>query len=174
VFSTYPFFKTNHGFGQYNHLFTDRFFGYARIEALHDGIADLQYRITVGPGVGYDFIKETNTTLAGEVGCGFIDERLGDVDDNYAALRVVERFEHKFSTAARIWQSIECDPQDNKFDNYLIIGVIGVEAAITKRVGLTTSLQDNFDNVPAPGRQKNDVKLISGLTYNSSWQHWDR
>src|SRR5881628_1691679 len=25
-----------HGFGQYNRLFTDRFYGYARVDALHD------------------------------------------------------------------------------------------------------------------------------------------
>ena len=51
-----------HAFGQYNHLFTERFFGYFRTDALHDEIADLQYRVTLSPGVGYYFVKQTNTT----------------------------------------------------------------------------------------------------------------
>src|SRR5689334_6030816 len=29
------------GFAQYNHLFTERFYGYARADALHDAIADV-------------------------------------------------------------------------------------------------------------------------------------
>ncbi|MGH7991072.1 MAG: DUF481 domain-containing protein, partial [Limisphaerales bacterium] len=48
-----------HGFGQWNHLFTERLYGYVRAEGLHDGIADIKYRATVGPGAGYYFLKET-------------------------------------------------------------------------------------------------------------------
>ena len=39
-----------HGFGQYNRLFTDRFYGYARLDGLYDGVADIDYRVTAGPG----------------------------------------------------------------------------------------------------------------------------
>ena len=154
------------GFSQYNHLFSDRFFGYLRADALHDGIADLQYRITVGPGVGYDFIKETNTTLAGEIGPSFVNQRLGGVDDNFASLRLAERFEHRFSRyGARVWQSVEFLPQINKFENYLINAEIGLESSITKKASLKTFLQENFANQPAAGRQKNDTRIVSGISY---------
>jgi putative salt-induced outer membrane protein len=157
---------TVHGFSQYNHLFSNKFFGYVRVEALHDGIADLQYRLTVGPGVGYYFLKETNTTLAGEVGSSFVNQRLGNVDDNYATLRLAERFEHKFSNhGARVWQNVEILPQANKFENYIINAEIGAEALISQKVSLKTFIVDNFNNEPAAGRQKNDVKLVSGISY---------
>ena len=157
---------TIHGFGQYNHLFTDRFYGYVRAEALHDGIADLQYRVTGGPGVGYYFLKETNTTFAGEFGVSYLNQRLGDMDDNYAILRVAENFEHKFKRfGARFWENVEVLPQVNKFDNYLVNAEIGIESAISQTISLKTYLVDNFNNEPAAGRQKNDVKLISGISY---------
>ena len=38
-------------------MFTDRFYGYARVDALHDGIADVEYRVTLSPGVSYYFAK---------------------------------------------------------------------------------------------------------------------
>ncbi len=66
-----------HGFSQYNHLFSERFFGYLRADALHDEIADLEYRVTLSPGVGYYFLRQTNTTLAGEFGPAMVFERLG-------------------------------------------------------------------------------------------------
>ena len=157
---------TEHAFGQYNDLFTDRFYGYARAEALHDGIADLQYRVTVGPGVGYYFLKETNTTLAGEFGFSYVNQRLGDVDDNYATLRLAERYEHKFKNyGARVWENAEILPQINKVDNYIVNAEIGIEAALNAHFSLKTFLDDNFNNQPAAGREKNDVKLVSGISY---------
>lgn len=157
---------TVHGFSQYNHLFSDRFYGYARVDALHDGIADLQYRITIGPGVGYYLINETNTTFAGEFGSSFVNQRLGNVDDNYATFRLAERFEHKFNKyGARVWENVEFLPQVNKLENYLINSEVGIETSITKKISLKTFMQDNFANEPAAGRQKNDVKLVSGIAY---------
>ena len=157
--------ETLHGVGQFNHLFSDRFYGYLNAEGLHDGIADLQYRFTFSPGAGYYFLKETNTTLAGEAGPGLIFQRLGNVDTTYATLRLAERFEHKLDNGARVWERTEFLPQVNKLGNFLVNAEVGAEAALTKTLSLRVTLQDNFINQPAPGRKSNDVKLISGLVY---------
>jgi putative salt-induced outer membrane protein YdiY len=157
--------ETLHGVGQFNHLFSDRFYGYLNAEGLHDGIADLQYRFTFSPGAGYYFLKETNTTLAGEIGPALIFQRLGGVDTTYATLRLAERFEHKLDNGARVWEKAEFLPQVDKPDNFLINAEIGAEAALTRTLSLRVTLQDNFINRPAPGRKDNDVSLISGLVY---------
>ncbi len=155
-----------HGIGQYNHLFTERFFGYLHADALHDGIADLDYRLTISPGVGYYLLKETNTTLALETGPAVIIERLGGRDDSYATWRVAERFEHKFASLnTRVWQKLEILPQLNQLDNYLVNAEVGLEAGITKKTSLQAVLQDTYANQPAPGRKANDLKLISGVKY---------
>jgi putative salt-induced outer membrane protein YdiY len=157
--------ETLHGVGQYNHLFSERFYGFFNLEGLHDGIADLQYRFTLSPGAGYYFLKTTNTSLAGEAGPGMIFQRLGDVDTTYATLRLAERFEHKLNNGARVWEKAEILPQVDKLQNYLVNAEIGAEAALTKTFNLRVTLQDNFVNQPAPGRKDNDVKLISGVVF---------
>jgi putative salt-induced outer membrane protein len=154
-----------HGVGQYNHLFNEHFYDFFNLEGLHDGIADLQYRFTISPGAGYYFLKETNTTLAGELGPGLISQRLGGVDTTYATLRLAERFEHKLNNGARVWEKVEFLPQVNKLQNFLVNAEVGAEASLTKTFSLRVTLQDNFINQPAPGRKSNDVKLISGLVY---------
>ncbi len=157
---------TIHAFGQYNHLFTERFYVYVRAEGLHDGIADLQYRFTAGPGVGYYFIKETNTTFSGEAGSSYVSQRLGDVNDSYFTLRLAEKFEHKFAKyGTRIWESVEILPQVDDFNNYIMNAEVGFEAPISKNLSIKTYLVDNYINQPAPGREKNDVQLISAITY---------
>jgi putative salt-induced outer membrane protein YdiY len=155
-----------HGFSQYNHLFSENFFGYLRADMLHDEIADLQYRITLSPGVGYYFLRQTNTSFAGEFGPAMVFERLGGRDNNYVTARMAERFEHKFTeNNARLWQTAEILPQINKFNNFVANAELGLEATVTKKVSLQAYAQDNFVNEPAPGRQQNDLRIVSGLKY---------
>ena len=153
------------GFAQWNHLFSERFYAYARVDAMRDVIADLDYRFNLGPGVGYYLIKQTNTTLAVEAGVGYQNEHLGDEYNSFATARLAERFEHKFSDRARFWQNAELLPQVDKLQNYAINFEIGLEASITKTFGLKTFLDDNYQSEPAANHYRNDVKLISGVSY---------
>lgn len=152
-------------FGQWNHLFSDRAYGYVRAEALRDLVADLDYRLTLGPGVGYYLIKDTNTFLAVEAGAGFETEHLGGKSDSFATLRLAERFEHKLNNHARVWESLEVLPQVDQFDNYVANFEIGLEAALTKSFALKTYLDDTYQNRPAAGKLKNDVKIVAAVSY---------
>jgi putative salt-induced outer membrane protein YdiY len=154
-----------HGFAQYNRLFTDRFYGYARLDGLHDSISDLQYRLTFGPGAGYYFLKDQRTRLSAEAGPGLIHEKLGGQTKTYLTLRVAERLEHKLNDTVHIWQSLEFLPQVDDFNNYIVNAEAGIESALTKKLSLRTYVQDTYDNVPASGRKKNDVKLVSAIAY---------
>jgi putative salt-induced outer membrane protein YdiY len=155
-----------HGFGQWNHLFSEKLFGYLRLDGLHDGIADIKYRVTVGPGAGYYLLKQTNTTLSVEAGGAEVVEQLGSVHDSFATLRLAETFEHKFAEhGARVWQSLEVLPQVDNFNNCIVNAEIGIEASIAKDLSLQSYIDDSFDNQPASGRLKNDVKLVTGISY---------
>jgi len=154
-----------HGSGQYNHLFDERMYGFANADALHDGIQDLKYRISLSPGAGYYFIKTKPTSLVGEVGPGFVSELRGDTDESYLSVRFAEHFDQKLSGTARLWEKAELIPQVTKIDNYFMNAEIGVESALTKRLSLQVTLDDNYANEPAAGRKNNDVKLISGVAF---------
>ena len=155
-----------HGYGQYNRLFTEKWYGYVRLDALHDGIADIAYRVTLGPGVGYYFIKNETTMLRGEIGPGVVFERKGDLDDKvYATLRLAERFEHKLSKTANLWQSVEVLPQVDRWGNFAVNAEIGLDVAINTRWSLKPYVQDNYVHEPAPGRKDNDVRLVVALGY---------
>lgn len=154
------------GHAQWNHLFSPKWYSYLRGEGLHDGISEVKYRFTLTSGVGYYLIKQTNTTLSAEAGPGIVIQRLGDTDNTYATMRLAERFEHKFDdTPVRIWENAEFLPQINKPSDYLVNSEIGVESAFYKKVDLQVFLDDYFNSQPASGLKRNDVKLVSGLSY---------
>lgn len=157
--------ETLRGFGQYNRLFTERWYGYLRAEGLHDGIADVEYRFTIGPGVGYYFIKTATTHFSVEGGPAAVFEKQGGERNNYFTLRIAEKFDHKFSDRVRVWEMAEFLPQVDRWKNYIINAEIGVESALSKSWALRLVLQDTYDNEPAPGRENNDLKLIAGVQW---------
>ena len=103
-----------------------------RVEGLRDIIADVDYRLTIGPGAGYYLIKATNTLLAVEAGGAFEAQKLDDkADDTFATIRLAERFEYKINDHVRIWENAEILPQVDRFDSYLVNFEIGVEATLS-------------------------------------------
>ena len=154
-----------HAFGQYNWLFSERAYGYLRADGLHDDIADVQYRVTLSPGMGYYFIKNAKTQLSGELGPGVVFERQGARETTYMTLRVAERFEHKFNDKTRLWQSVEWLPQVDDFNNSIVNGELGLETQLTAKCSLRLFAQDTYDHEPAPGREKNDFKLVAQIAY---------
>jgi putative salt-induced outer membrane protein YdiY len=155
-----------HGFAQYNRLFSERFFGYGRIEGLRDTVADIKYRFVVSPGAGYYFIKTTNVGLRAEIGPGLIYEKLDHKDPKgHWTLRLAERYDQKVSDRLKVWEFVEVLPQVDKWANYIINGEIGLDTSLTAKLSLRTFLQDTFNSKPAPGRRKNDLKLVTAIAY---------
>lgn len=154
-----------HGFSQYNRLFTERLFGLLRVDAVNDSISDVDYRVTISPGAGYYFIKNTNTFLRAEAGPGFVFERVGGASDSYVTLRLAERFETKMNDKVKLWQSLEFLPAVEDFSSYVLNAEIGIDTSLTKKLSLRTFVQDTYDSTPAPGLEKNDIKLVTALAY---------
>jgi putative salt-induced outer membrane protein YdiY len=156
-----------HGYVQDNMNFTDRLFGYARLDGLHDGIADIDYRFTLAPGIGYYFIKNKITDLSLEAGPGYIFEKLDDQTQSFATLRVAEKFHYTITPRARLWETLEFLPQVDNLNNYIANAEFGAEASLNKsdKLTLRTVLQDCYDSIPALGRLRNDLKLIASVAY---------
>jgi putative salt-induced outer membrane protein YdiY len=157
------------GAAQYNYLFTERLSAYLTGGAEHDGVADLLWRITLGPGGGYYFIKQSNLSLIGELGVSYFRERFASrpVDDYYT-LRVAERGEWKITDTAKLWEKAEYFPAlDALLDNdrYLVKAEAGLESAITTHATMRFVIQDSYDNSPASGRRPNDTTYIASIGY---------
>jgi putative salt-induced outer membrane protein YdiY len=152
--------------GQYNRDITDRLYWLVATSILYDKIAGIDYRWTVGPGLGAYLIKNDSTTLGVDVGPTYIREKLADgTEDDIASLRVGERFDHNLSETAKIWQAAEYLADFDDFGAYLFNAEVGVEAVLKAALSLRVVLQDRYDSKPLPGLEKNDLALITSLVY---------
>jgi putative salt-induced outer membrane protein len=159
--------ETLHGFSQYNRYFDNGFYWYGRVDGFHDGIADIKYRLTLAPGLGYFFVTNKITDLSAEIGPGYIREELDGSTESFITLRMAQKFHYQISANAKAWETFEFLPQVDNFNNYIINFETGIDAALTKNKNLSwrTVLRDSYNNIPAPGRLKNDLQIIAGLAY---------
>ena len=131
--------------------------------AAYDDVADIDYRATLGPGLGAYLVKNDRRELTLEAGPAYLWEKVGGARDDYLALRFAERYACQALKNAKLVQTLEYLPEAEDFDNYLLIGEIGVEAAMSDRLSLRVVLQDKYDNTPAEGKERNDFSLIAGV-----------
>ncbi len=155
------------GYGQYNRLFTQRFYGALRLDGQYDGIAGIDYRFRVSPMAGYYLIKNDKMTLAAEAGPSLIYEHLqGQASHGYWAARLAERFEYKLTATTKVWESFEYLPKvDDWANNYLANFEAGIDTSITAHWSLRVVFQDMYANEPAAGRKNNDMRLMAGTAY---------
>ena len=139
-------------------------FAYLDGTVLHDDIASLDYRATLGPGLGFYLLKNDRRTLSLEAGPSYVWEKVDGASADYLALRFAERYACQATATAKLVQSLEYVPEAEDVDNYYLAAEIGVEAAINDHLGLRVTLQDKYDNTPAAGAERNDVSLIAGLS----------
>jgi putative salt-induced outer membrane protein YdiY len=156
---------------QYNRLISERAYLSGRVDGRRDEIADIDYRFSGTVSAGYYFVKQKDITLSGEVGPGYVVEKLGANKNDYLTIRVGEKFTWAINERARLFQDLEFMPEASDFGNYIVQGQIGVEADLVKNLALRVTLQDTYRSRPAEFgnsglfREENDLRLLAGINY---------
>ena len=141
-------------------------FAYLDGSVLYDDVALIDYRATLGPGLGFYLVKNDKRQLSLEAGPSYVWEKVDGASNDYLALRFAERYSCQATKTAKLVQSLEYLPEAEDFDNYLLTAEIGVEAAMNDHLSLRVVLQDKYDSTPAAGAERNDLSLIAGLGFS--------
>lgn len=139
---------------------------YVNGKAEHDDIAGLDYRTTLGPGLGWHVIRTDTVILDLEGGPAWVAEQLaGNRLEHSLRGRIAQHFEWQFTRSAKIYQDLEFLDNLQDIEDWLLIAEIGVETNLTETLSLRVSAEDRYDNQPAAGRQRNDLFLKSSIVY---------
>lgn len=147
----------------YRRVLENDWFAGAGTSFAHDEIADLQYRVVVSPSAGRYLIRDEDVKLSLEAGPSYVFEKLGDVDEDFAAARIADRFEWALSPTSKIFQFTEYLISFDDSSQYLVNAEIGIESALNSYLSLVLSVRDYYINKPAEGRVPNDVITITAL-----------
>lgn len=141
------------------------YFG-ARLDYLHDPIADLEYRFTLGPHLGYRLIDGCNTKLRIETGPGAIIESQEGAREKVASIRVGEYLEHQFTPSLKLFQSFEYSGSPDESENYQLVNRGGFETQFGENWAWQNSIVHHFDNQPAAGLEQEDLSVKSGFKFS--------
>lgn len=142
----------------------DGWFGVGDAQLFHDKIADVDYRLTLSPGIGRYLIDNDTVRLSIEAGPAYVWEEVADISDNYWAFRAAERLDWTISDTASFWEQCEYLQGCDDGDRYFLNAEAGIEAAVSTRVNLRLVVSDKYNNLPAAGAERNDVSVVTALT----------
>ncbi len=144
----------------YKRVYKNAAYGRIDISLLNDDIAQVDYRLVVGPAAGVYLIRNESTSLNCDPGIAMLYEEVDDMKTDSILLTFKERWEHKLADTAKLWQSLEVLPEADELDVLLINAEIGVEATLTDMMSLRVVIKDKYDSDPAEGIDENDISLI--------------
>ncbi|MFC5051194.1 YdiY family protein [Rubritalea spongiae] len=140
------------------------FFG-VLLDGRSDQFADLDYRFSLNFTYGYYWIDTEETFFSTEVGLGVTTEDKGRGNDTYMNGLFVQRFEHKFNESAKLFESFSISPRLDDFSDYHLEFQAGLETKITETMAFKVSLENRYESKPADDKEKNDLKLVAGVSY---------
>ena len=155
------------GYMKYDHFFSKKWYGYANATGEQDDFKDLDLRITVGVGAGYQFIESERTNLSLEGGLSYVNENYITAPDNsFVAGRWGLRFDHFILPKSLQYflyhtglQSLESS------DDLILFTSTGFRVPFYKDLNLTAQMNWEYDKSPSPGREKSDYTYVLTLGY---------
>lgn len=136
-----------------------------RLDGRHDELADIQYRIGLSGLWGHYFVRNESTQLSWEGGFGYTVEEQGGISDDFIHVYTGERWEHWVTDYTRVFQSLAFFGSVVDISDYQLIAEIGLETYLSQNLSFKFFVQNKYENEPAAGREDNDLRLVSGVSY---------
>ena len=154
-----------HLYSSWNRTLAGPFYAGVLADAWYDGMADLDYRVNVGPNFGVYAIKNDATLLAFEAGAGYLWEEQGGIADDYFTVRLAQRFTHKINSRVKFQESVAFVTEAEDWDNWYLVADAGFSFRVSRNWAVNTYVRNTYDNTPAAGQDSNDLAVMATLSY---------
>jgi putative salt-induced outer membrane protein YdiY len=151
-------------FGKYDYFVTPKAYGYGMMKGEHDRIADLNYRLSPGVGVGYQWVERPDFNVFTEAGIAYVyEDFISDGHQASCAWRFAYHIEKKFNDVWSAFHNMEIFPEIDSPEKYNMTTDLGIRAALTAAFFTEFRVEWKRDTDPAPGAEKNDLRYILGV-----------
>lgn len=142
------------------------FYG-ARLDGQQDDLADIEYRLTFSTFLGHYLIKRPNDTLtlSTEAGVGINAESVGEDEESFGVLYLGQRFNYWITDFTRLYEGLAFFGEIDDVSSFVLIGEAGIETFLSDSLSFKAYVQSRFDSTPAMDRRRNDLRVVSGLSY---------
>lgn len=156
------------GFLRQEYDLTARVFALGSLEAEHDGLESLSYRLIPKVGAGYKIVNSEDAYVAVDAGLAFVYEAFYSPDHNsYAALALGGEHKWKLPWLGTTWYSrLDYLPSITEpLDDYRMRGETGLMIPIVEQLALKASVIDSYNAQPAEDTSANTLTTLMGLSF---------
>ena len=143
---------------------SDQWFSSANAEYFSDPIKDVDQRISVGMGAGYQFVDNSFGALSTELGLSAVQEELDGDDEVSPAIRWgLDYNRYFFAKRVELFhrQSLLIIPDDDR--GQVMSSTSGLRFALNHRIDTAFRVDLNYETDPTPGNEKTDTTYTLGL-----------
>ncbi len=154
------------GSTQYDRPLSDRLFAYARVQAERDGVADLDLRTIVGPGIGYKLIDRSDFSFELQSGISWVHEDYEDdsMDTDYPSSVVRWDLDKALHDAVHFFHEGEWVPSLREFnDMQLLTTETGLRVDLVKGWFGEAKVHWELNTKPASGKERQNMDYIFAL-----------
>jgi len=155
------------GFGKYDRFWTDKLYGYVTAKIEHDTVADLDYRISPGIGLGYQWLETPKDHFNTEAGFSYVREAYGnDGSTDYVSLRLAYHYDHQFNDYVNAFHNLEWLPAIDDPSDYNLTTDAGLNVKVWGNLTSNFRVEYKRDSTPAEAALKNDLQFMLGFGYS--------
>jgi putative salt-induced outer membrane protein YdiY len=148
----------------YDRYFTDQFYGLAVFGYNHDRIANLDYRLTPGLGVGYQWGESPNFNFDTEAGVTYRFEQYSTsgIDQNIV-MRFAYHIDYALNDKVSAFNDVEWLPAFYDPANYVLTADAGINAKVTKAFFTQFKVVYKRNDDPPADTLKDDLSFLLGV-----------
>ncbi|MFL2859467.1 MAG: DUF481 domain-containing protein [Pontiellaceae bacterium] len=143
-----------------------KYFGSVFTQGTHDIIRDVNYRIQLGPNIGYYLFENDKLKIDISAGLNVTTEKVEKIN-TYTAYRFSTRLNYRIGRKSSVYSNIELNGDVNNLEeNFNSLTVIGIKSGIYDTLSLFTEIRNDYDDKPTINNiDKNELLLTIGFAY---------
>ena len=148
----------------FKRFFSPRWYGSANGNYFRDELKDIDQRLSLGAGLGFQLVNSRLGVLSTEVGVSAVQERLDGVDRTNPAGRWAIDFQrYFFDRRMELFhrQTVLAIASENR--GQVLTSSTGLRFALSERIDTALRTDINYETDPPPGSEKTDTTYTLGI-----------
>ncbi len=158
--------RNHYGSLKYDYFLTQRLYAYLSSDARSDTLNDLNLRLGVGPGIGYQIWDDPTKRLSFEAGLSYVNENYKEGEDkDYIALRLGGDMMYKLGTFFVFTDKLVIYPSLDDAGEYVLRNEVALSVPVTSGWSMKLANIVDRNSEPPAGNKKTDIQWILGVQY---------
>ena len=146
----------------YNHMINKKLYSYMGINYIKDQLSDYDYRLNIGPGLGYKLLEDEIQTIDIQGGLDYAYDKYNNgLKDNYLAGRTELNYKYTFSQSIEFKQMLSYLASFEDGEKYFAVSDSAIGVKMTQNLSLGVSY--NMDYTNKTEKEKLDTKFLTSL-----------